>query len=74
MNTFLEMPSELLFMSDLITRAFTKHFQLTVLFTEMCMIKSGYLFGFFGRQILKAFVFYLNFRQPSAENTLNNLD
>lgn len=74
MNTFLEMPSKLLFMSDLITRTFTKHFQLTMLFTEMCMIKAGYFFGFLGGQILKAFMFYLNFRQLYAENTLSNLD
>ena len=61
-------------MSDLITCAFTKLFKLTMVFTEMCMIKPGYFFGFFGGQILKASMFSVNFRQSFAENTLNNLD
>jgi hypothetical protein len=44
-------------MSDLIPCDFTKRLQLTMVFTEMCMTKAGYFFGFFGDQILKAFTF-----------------
>jgi len=68
------MPSKLLFMSDLIPRAFTKRLPLNMVFTEICMIKAGYFFGFFGDQIIKYLTFSVNFRQFYAENTLNNLD
>jgi hypothetical protein len=47
-----------------------------MVFTEMCIIKAGYLFVFFrgGGQILKALKFCLNFGQFYAKNALNNLD